>query len=596
MRAFPYLCATMAILPSVSVLAQPPNGTLTLHSLKTIQPPAPSNLDRYVRNTSALVALGKAFFWDVQASSDGRVACGTCHFHAGADHRAQNQLASPPGVNTPILPNQTLTVDMFPFRKLADPNNNQSAVLSDVRQSAGSAGQVHRQFAGLTPGSAAEGFVPITGEPNLTLDGLATRQVTGRNAASVINAVFNIRNFWDGRANPIFTGATPFGDSDTRSNVLVLSDDGLHAERVRIDNSSLASQAVAAPVNSTEMSYEGRTWPIVGRKLLALPPLGRQQVAPDDSVLGGMANPAGPGLAPQFTYLGMIQAAFQPQYWIASDTVNADGSPADPNSPGFSQVEFNFSFFWGLAVQAYEATLVSSDARVDQFAEGHADALTDLEQQGMNLFLRAGCELCHRGATLSSASVLSGLVAFGRTGVSPIPEDIGFGFTDSFGIPLFTPQTQAAGLFKTPGFRNIELTGPYFHNGSQATLDQVIDFYDRHGDIPDGGLSPGMLVFRFSDNDKAALVAFMKALTDDRVRYERAPFDHPELCIPSGHVEQMADPQYPQSALDNWVLVPAVGAGGNSVPLQTFQELLLQVGNDGSRAHTMTHACVPPAN
>jgi hypothetical protein len=206
---------------------------------------------------------------------------------------------------------------------------------------------------------------------------------------------------------------------------------------------------------------------------------------------------------------------------------------------------------------------------------------------------------------LSSASVLNTLIpagksphnlGFNRTGVSPILEDIGFGLTDAFGIPLYTPQTDAAGTFKTQGFRNIELTGPYFHNGSQATLEQVIDFYNRHGDIPDGGLGVGMLAFRFSDDDKAELAAFMKALTDDRVRYERAPFDHPELCVPSGHVEQMADPQSPQSALDNWVLVPAVGAGGNSAPLQTFQELLLQVGNDGSREHAMTHACVPSPN
>src|SRR5579864_4411082 len=167
MRAFQSLCAAMAILPSAVVLAQPPDGVSGLASLKTVSAPVPSNLGSYVRDTGALAALGKAFFWDVQASSDGRVACGTCHFHAGADHRAQNQLASPPGVNTPILPNQMLTIDMFPFRKLADPNNNESAVLSDVRQSAGSAGQVHRQFAGLRPGGAAESFVSITGEPNL---------------------------------------------------------------------------------------------------------------------------------------------------------------------------------------------------------------------------------------------------------------------------------------------------------------------------------------------------------------------------------------------------------------------------------------------
>ena len=56
----------------------------TMPSLKIVKVPTPSNLDRYVRDNAALVVLGKAFFWDVQASSDGRVACGTCHFHAGA--------------------------------------------------------------------------------------------------------------------------------------------------------------------------------------------------------------------------------------------------------------------------------------------------------------------------------------------------------------------------------------------------------------------------------------------------------------------------------------------------------------------------------
>src|SRR5262249_40242401 len=160
-----------------------------------------------------------------------------------------------------------------------------------------------------------------------------------------------------------------FGDSDTRANLLILDASGLHTARLHMDNASLASLAVAPPVNSTEMSYEGRTWPMIGRKLLSLTPLGRQHVAPDDSVLGGMANPDGPGLAPQFTYRALIQAAFQPQYWTASDTVNADGAPVDPRNPGFTQMEFNFSFFWGLAVQAYESTLISDDARVDQFAE-----------------------------------------------------------------------------------------------------------------------------------------------------------------------------------------------------------------------------------
>jgi hypothetical protein len=92
----------------------------------------------------------------------------------------------------------------------------------------------------------------------------------------------------------------------------------------------------------------------------------------------------------------------------------------------------------------------------------------------------------------------------------------------------------------------------------------------------------------------------MLALTDDRVRFERAPFDHPSLCVPIGHAESApsvlqldttADSQ--SSALDRFALVPASGQEGNAVPLQTFEEFLAGIGNDGSRAHTMQQSCLP---
>ena len=64
----------------------------------------------------------------------------------------------------------------------------------------------------------------------------------------------------------------------------------------------------------------------------------------------------------------------------------------------------------------------------------------------------------------------------------------------------------------------------------------------------------------------------MKALSDDRVRYERAPFDHPELCVPIGHVEvlpsilqpQLSDPRFRLSAADKWAGIPVVGRQGNA--------------------------------
>src|SRR5436190_15034839 len=64
-------------------------------SLKAIPIPTPANLATYVRDRDALLVLGKALFWDMQVGSDGKVACASCHFHAGADHRLNNQLSNP---------------------------------------------------------------------------------------------------------------------------------------------------------------------------------------------------------------------------------------------------------------------------------------------------------------------------------------------------------------------------------------------------------------------------------------------------------------------------------------------------------------------
>ena len=82
----------------------------------------------------------------------------------------------------------------------------------------------------------------------------------------------------------------------------------------------------------------------------------------------------------------------------------------------------------------------------------------------------------------------------------PIGDDVGLGGVDGFGKPLSRTVAQnpgaidnVQGLFKTPGLRNIEFTGPYQHNGGQSTLEQVIDFYARGGDFPGGGnLGPGI--------------------------------------------------------------------------------------------------------
>jgi cytochrome c peroxidase len=571
--------------------------------LKSVRPPNVPNLERYVRDPNLLIVLGKALFWDMQLGSDGRTACATCHFHAGADHRAQNQLSNPDG---PFEPNRQQLWEDFPFRLFSDRDNNHSPLIRDSSQRAGSAGVVRRTFGGLN-GAAAEDGAESPNAPAFQIGGQNIRQVTPRNTPTVINAAFHVRGFRDGRASDIFTGRTPFGDSDPRANAIAIVDGQLVREMVRIPNSSLASQAVAPPMSPVEMSYEGRTWPILGRKMLAARPLDGQEVAPDDSVLGPYTG--GRGLDSSLTYLSLVRAVFQPAYWDSVQLVDEDG-----NTPGqFTIAEFNFPIFFGLAVQAYESTLIADDSRFDRFLAGDHTALTRQEISGFLVYdTHAFCPFCHFGPELSSSSFTyvsrAGLVdslavrsrsnietvfadtGFFHTGVRPAQEDRGLDAQDDFGVPISVAARVSklplgiAGAFKVPGLRNVEFTGPYFHNGGQATLEQVVEFYARGGDFPDSPILPLEInPVPLTAADRADLVAFLKSLSDDRVRFERAPFDHPALCVPVG---------YPAaSAVDRWASIPAVGRDGNTAPLQSFEELLKGIGTDGSRAHTLTDPC-----
>ena len=271
--------------------------------------------------------------------------------------------------------------------------------------------------------------------------------------------------------------------------------------------------------------------------------------------------------------------------------------------------EANFALFFGLAIQAYETTLVSDNTRLDQFLEGNQQALSvgtarppGVPKRPLAVHAMSPGGGVH-GRFFQQRSQHSGdehgsrryrllpnrCVAFAR-GHGPWR-------SGRFRRPLFAAsQTRAAGTFKSPGLRNVEFTGPYFHNGGQATLEQVVQFYARNGDFPAGGnLGPGIGQIALSAADQTALVAFLKTLSDDRVRYEQAPFDHPSLCVSTGGSElspgvlaaDTSDPRFSFSAAETFALIPSVGKGGNSVALQTFEELLAGTGSDGSRAHSL---------
>jgi len=609
-------------------------------ALSTLAVPEPANLMDYVADRDAAIRLGKALFWDMQVGSDVQ-ACASCHFHAGADSRAKNQVS--PGLLAAdetfqvMGPNGTVQAADFPFHRLQDPDTRTGrggVLLSDANDVVSSQGVFLSML--ISVRRRGEDRVRFLDDPVFNVNGVTVRRVEPRNTPTTINAVFNMENFWDGRAKNVFNGANPFGALDTESTVIVNDNGVLELQFVRLLDSSLASQAVGPPGSDFEMSAQTRSFAEIGKKLLGRRPLAKQRVHPDDSLLGPLAQArldrqgrvTGPRGLRVRTYAEMVREAFRPEFWdspfifiLGPDGRLTEPQPGDPRRffiggrnfvrDEFTQMEANFALFFGLAVQMYEATLVSDQARYDQAKLGLLE-LTAEELDGLDTFLnRGGCIECHAGPLFTNASIphqRGGLgeppdpdepggegvegpielmamatgAAFYDTGfynvsVRPTAEDRGRGGTAPFLNPLtgqpyplsfsrlallkrhgllpaevvaFVPDLPIGsgipdperiavdGAMKAPGLRNVELTGPYFHNGGDATLRQVIDLYTRGGNFHEvniDNLDLGINVIGGMDEQrKDNLVAFLLTLTDERVRNEQAPFDHPELFIPGG--------------------------------------------------------------
>jgi cytochrome c peroxidase len=638
-----------------------------LRTLKGVTIPAPANLSEFVRDRQAAIALGKALFWDMQIGSDGITSCATCHFHAGADSRNVNTLAPAllqtnaqhqptPDRQIGLGANHALKATDFPFHKVSNANDRHSRVIADSNDIVGSQGVMNEQFVQVLPRRAEETRKSLP-DSAYQVGGVNTRRVAPRNSPSVINSVFYLRNFWDGRAQDVFNGVNPFGARDPDAYVLQATTPTQMAEvQVRLRYSSLASQAVGPPISDIEMSASGRSFADLGKKLLGLRPLARQIVHREDSVFGSMVHPSGKGLL-SVSYQQMIEKAFQPVWWqgvnwvemTASGTPLLIKTPQNPTAKQFNHMSWNFALFFGLAIQMYESTLVSDDSPFDRYAEGSESALTAQQKRGLAVFKdKAKCAACHNGPEFSAATVskidkmelpepveaeltdtitvgasssipdriermvfaspspkasASGMVnttgrhvvydnGFYNIGVRPSHEDLGIGAYDPFGnplaearlfyagklpefglpLPFFTADKHYApsadGSFKTPSLRNVELTAPYFHNGGQLTLRQVIDFYNRGGDYRDENIADmptDITDLGLTPAEKEALVAFMISLTDARVKFEQAPFDHPQLFVPNGH---------PKTA-DGGVQTDAQGRA-----LTTFLEVLA-VGRSG---------------
>lgn len=162
------------------------------------------------------------------------------------------------------------------------------------------------------------------------------------------------------------------------------------------------------------------------------------------------------------------------------------------------------------ALASFERTIISADSPYDHYySGGDADAISDSPKRGESIFFGdpvAGCFRCHGGFNFSDGE-------FHNTGlyrVYPGP---------NLGIFEHTKNATDRGKFKAPGLRNIALTAPYMHDGSIATLEEVLDHYAAggRGGNPNPNKDRRMTGVALTSQNRADLLAFLRSLTDVEV-------------------------------------------------------------------------------
>lgn len=155
----------------------------------------------------------------------------------------------------------------------------------------------------------------------------------------------------------------------------------------------------------------------------------------------------------------------------------------------------------GKALAAFQRTLLLGNSPVDQFQNGDHAALSPLARTGLWLFeSRAKCWKCHSGRNYTDEK-------FHNTGVT-------FGTKNrDTGRYEATKRDADRFKFKTPSLRGVARTGPYMHDGSFKTLEDVVRFYSKGGSQKDDGLDPQLEKLDLSDREVKQLVAFLNALS-----------------------------------------------------------------------------------
>jgi cytochrome c peroxidase len=154
------------------------------------------------------------------------------------------------------------------------------------------------------------------------------------------------------------------------------------------------------------------------------------------------------------------------------------------------------------AIASFERTVVSNDSRFDRWVAGDRTALNMSEWRGYQVFMdsaKGNCAVCHRAPNFTDNG-------YHNIGVSHAAG------SEDLGRYKIRKVAVLKGAFKTPTLRDVELTAPYFHNGSAATLQEVVEHYARGGDDR-SNLSSDMHELSLTETEKGDLVAFLRSLT-----------------------------------------------------------------------------------
>jgi cytochrome c peroxidase len=212
------------------------------------------------------------------------------------------------------------------------------------------------------------------------------------------------------------------------------------------------------------------------------------------------------------------------------------------------------------AIAAYERTLVSPPTRFDRWIDGDAGALSEAEQRGFAIFTGKGkCSVCHAGFALTDHSFY----------------DIGLP-SDDEGRGKIMGLASTRHAFKTPTLRELAWTAPYMHNGSLATLEDVVRFYEAGGVDRPSKASDLARNLQLTDAERQDLLAFLETLSSE------AP---PEPSQESWVISSAGQPQAPPAASVNVVHQ----AGKQFTPARVAIKAgeTLTVLNDDTRTHNV---------